>query len=306
MRAAFTPYARSVYAVCAQRLRTRLTNGRRSIIRDIQQWHIPLEFLQTILLALLQGITEFLPISSSAHLILPSELAGWPDQGLAFDVAVHLGSLAGVLAYFRRDCRAFAASGWRYARTRQRDENLELLRKIGAATVPIAVAGYALHDVVQTRLRGIEVIAAATIVFALVLWWADTRRGSDEHLSWRNALLVGIAQAFAVVPGTSRSGVVISAALLLGLSRTTAARVAFLLAIPTIAGAALLSYLQTSAGPAPAAQPVDLAAGAVLAGISAWLCVHYFIALVERTGMLPYVIYRLLLGMVLIGILFAR
>ena len=265
-----------------------------------------MDFLQTILLALLQGVTEFLPISSSAHLILPSELAGWPDQGLAFDIAVHLGSLAGVLAYFRRDCRAFAASSWRYVRNRQRDENLDLLLKLGIATLPVAVAGTALHDVVQTRLRGIEIIAAATVIFALVLWWADTRRGNVEHLSWRNALLVGIAQALAVVPGTSRSGVVISAALLLGLSRTTAARLAFLLAIPTIAGAALLACLQSPVGPAPAAQPVDLVVGAVLAGISAWLCVHYFMALVERTGLLPYVIYRLLLGMVLIGILLTR
>ena len=261
-----------------------------------------MDLLQTILLALLQGVTEFLPISSSAHLILFSEFAGWPDQGLAFDIAVHLGSLAGVLAYFRGDCRAFAASGWRYARTRYRDENLDLLLKIGVATLPIAIAGYLLHDLAQTRLWSIEIIAATTIVFGLVLWFTDRRRGSGEILSWRNALLVGVAQMFAIVPGTSRSGIVISAALLLGLSRTTAARVAFLLAIPTIAGAALLAGLDTSAAPASAARTIDMVGGALLAGISAWLCIHYFIALVERTGMLPYVIYRLLLGMVLIGV----
>ena len=261
-----------------------------------------MDLIQTILLALVQGITEFLPISSSAHLILPSELAGWPDQGLEFDIAVHLGSLAGVLAYFRRDCRAFAVSGWRYVHHRQRDENLDLLLKIAAATIPIVIAGYGLYETVQSRLRTIEFIAAATICFGLLLWWADTRRGEGDALSWRNALLIGAAQVLALVPGTSRSGIVISAALLLGLSRTMAARVAFLLAIPAIAGAALLAGLQIPAVTESAARPLDMVAGALVAALSAWLCVHFFIALVERTGMLPYVIYRLILGLVLTGV----
>lgn len=261
-----------------------------------------LDLIQSILLALLQGVTEFLPISSSAHLILPSELAGWPDQGLEFDIAVHLGSLAGVLAYFRRDCRALAVSGWRYLHHRRRDENLDLLLKMAVATVPIAIAGYGLYEVVQSRLRTIEFIAAATICFGLLLWWADTRRGDGDTLSWRNALLIGAAQVLALVPGTSRSGVVISAALLLGLSRTMAARVAFLLAIPAIAGAALLAGLEVPALQEPGARVLDMAIGALVAGLSAWFCVHFFIALVERTGMLPYVVYRLILGLVLIGV----
>lgn len=261
-----------------------------------------LDLIQSILLALLQGVTEFLPISSSAHLILPSELAGWPDQGLEFDIAVHLGSLAGVVAYFRRDCRAFAVSGWRYLYHRRRDENLDLLLKMAVATVPIAIAGYSLYEVVQSRLRTIEFIAAATICFGLLLWWADTRRGDGDTLSWRNALLIGAAQVLALVPGTSRSGIVISAALLLGLSRTMAARVAFLLAIPAIAGAALLAGLEVPALQEPGARVLDMAIGALVAGFSAWFCVHFFIALVERTGMLPYVVYRLILGLVLIGV----
>ena len=261
-----------------------------------------MDLIQTILLALVQGITEFLPISSSAHLILPSELAGWPDQGLEFDIAVHLGSLAGVLAYFRRDCRAFAVSGWRYLYHRRRDENLDMLLKIAAATIPIVIAGYGLYETVQSRLRTIEFIAAATICFGLLLWWADTRRGEGDALSWRNALLIGAAQVLALVPGTSRSGIVISAALLLGLSRTMAARVAFLLAIPAIAGAALLAGLQIPAVTESATRPLDMVAGALVAALSAWLCVHFFIALVERTGMLPYVIYRLILGLVLTGV----
>ena len=257
------------------------------------------------MLALLQGVTEFLPISSSAHLILPSELAGWPDQGLEFDVAVHLGSLAGVLACFRHECRAFALSGWRYLHHGRRDENLELLLKIAAATLPIAIAGYGLYETVQSRFRTIEFIAAATIGFGLLLWWADTRRGTGTSLRWRDALLIGAAQVLALVPGTSRSGIVLSAAMLLGLSRTMAARVAFLLAIPTIAGAALLAGLEIPAASETAARPLDMAVGALVAGLSAWACVHYFIALVERTGMLPYVIYRLILGLVLVGVAIA-
>lgn len=267
-----------------------------------QPRRVSLDLIQTILLALLQGVTEFLPVSSSAHLILPAELAAWPDQGLGFDIAVHLGSLAGVLVFFRRDCRAFAASGWRYLRSRQRDEDLDLLFKIAVATVPIAFAGYGLYDTVQSRLRTIEFIAAATIGFGLLLWWADIRRGAGEYLGWREALVIGGVQVLALVPGTSRSGIVISAALLLGLSRTMAARVAFLLAIPAIAGAALLAGLELLATPRGAASPVDMGIGALVAGLSAWLCVRYFLALVERTGMLPYVIYRLILGVVLIGI----
>ena len=266
-----------------------------------QSWRISLDPLQTLLLALLQGITEFLPISSSAHLILPAELSDWPDQGLTFDIAVHLGSLAGVLAYFRADCRAFAASGWRYLRFRERDEHLDWLLKLAVATAPIAIAGGLLHETVRSQLRSLEVIAATTIVFGLILWWADTRRGSGATLSWRHALLIGGAQMFALVPGTSRSGVVISAALLLGLSRTLAARIAFLLAIPAIAGAAILAGLKSPVAEA-AAQPIDLVVGATVAGVSAWLCVHFFLALVERTGMLPYAIYRLALGLVLIAV----
>ena len=258
------------------------------------------------MLALLQGVTEFLPISSSAHLILPSELAGWPDQGLEFDIAVHLGSLAGVLAYFRRDCRAFAVSGWRYLHQGRRDENLDLLLKIAAATVPIAIAGYSFHETVQGRLRTIETIAAATIFFAMLLWWADTRRGVGTTLRWRDALLIGAAQVLAIVPGASRSGIVLSVALLLGLSRTMAARVAFLLAIPAIAGAAILAGLEIPTSPQAAARPFDMVVGALVAALSAWFCVHWFIALVERTGMLPYVIYRLLLGLVLVGVAAAR
>lgn len=264
-----------------------------------------MDFLQVVFLALVQGVTEFLPISSSAHLVLSSELTGWPDQGLAFDIAVHLGSLAGVLLCLRGDCRAFASSGWRWMRTGHCDQTLGLLLKLGAASLPIAILGYALYDLAEAQLRTLEVIACATIVFALVLWWADARRGVGEALSWRNALLIGCAQALAILPGASRSGLVLSAGLLLGLSRMAATRIAFLLAVPAIAAAALLAFWRLPSAPGPA-QLFDLGAGVALAAASAYLCVRFFIALVERTGLLPYVAYRLLLGLALIGVLLAR
>ena len=251
--------------------------------------------LQTITLALLQGITEFLPISSAAHLILASELTGWPDQGLAFDIAVHLGSLAAVLAYYRRDCAAFAASAWGGLRHRRSDAQLDLLLKIMAATVPLAVCGLALRDLVATELRDGWIIAAATVTFAFALWWANGQRGERDLLSWRDALFIGLAQALAIVPGVSRSGITISAALLLGLSRPAAARVAFLLAIPAISGAALMAWIDLPAE-ARGAQLADLALGAVIAGLSAYACIRLFIALIERIGLMPYVYYRLALG----------
>jgi len=260
------------------------------------------DWLQIIVLSLIQGLTEFLPVSSSAHLILPSLLTDWPDQGLAFDIALHLGSLLAVLSYFRHEMAQFAVSGARCLAERRLDEHSTLLLKLLVATLPIVVFGYLLKDWVESELRSVLVIALATIVFALVLWWADRQRGQIGEPGWGHALLIGAAQVLAIVPGTSRSGITISAGLLLGLSRTSAARFSFLLAIPTIAGAALLATLELLETGNGAHLP-DLALGAALSAVSAYACIHYFIALVERTGMLPYVIYRIILGLVLLGLL---
>ena len=258
--------------------------------------------LQTIILALLQGITEFLPISSAAHLILASELTGWPDQGLAFDIAVHLGSLVAVLAYYRRDCAGFAISACGGLRHRRRDAQLDLLFKIAVASLPVALCGLAARELVAGDLRNGWVIAAATATFAFALWWANGQRGERELLGWRDALLIGSAQALAIIPGVSRSGITISAALLLGLSRPAAARVAFLLAIPAISGAALMAWIGLPAA-AQGVQLANLALGAAVAGISAYACISLFIALLERVGLMPYVYYRLALGAALFTLL---
>lgn len=263
-----------------------------------------MDYLQIIILALIQGITEFLPISSSAHLILPAKLLGWQDQGLAFDIAVHVGSLTAVMVYFRQDLSAYLTSSWTILAHQRFDDHTDELVKLVAATVPIAICGALLKDWVEADLRSVPVIAAATIGFGLLLGAADTRQGQRTAITWPDALIIGAMQVLALIPGTSRSGITITAALLLGLSRTRAARFSFLLAIPTIGGAGLLAVADLlSAG-----DGVDwgvLLSGAVLSGIAAYACISAFIALVERSGMLPYVIYRLVMGAVLLTLWYA-
>lgn len=258
-----------------------------------------MDLSQVIVLALIQGITEFLPISSSAHLILPAELTAWPDQGLLFDVAVHLGSLTAVLIYFRAELARFAVDA---IRLRASASGL-LLSKVAIATVPAALAGLLFKPFIESELRAVGVIAVATIAFAIPLWWADRRVTStrDEYaLSYSQAAVIGLAQALALVPGVSRSGITITAALLVGLGREGAARFSFLLAIPTIAGAALLSATDTRCAPEVVAW-TDLGMGFGISAAAAYGCISAFVALVNRTGMAPYVVYRLVLGVVLLG-----
>jgi undecaprenyl-diphosphatase len=253
------------------------------------------DWLQIITLALIQGITEFLPISSSAHLILPSLLTDWPDQGLAFDVAVHMGTLAAVVTFFRDDLAAFTRGCIDTLADRRMNPESEQVAKLAAATLPVVVLGVLLQGWIESSLRSVEVIATTTILFGLLLAAADRRHGETDVVSWRAAMIIGTCQALALIPGTSRSGITITAGLWLGLSRTSAARFSFLLAIPTIAGAALLMLLELATGSAPV-NWTALAAGAGIAGISAYFCISAFVRLVERTGVMPYVYYRLLLG----------
>jgi len=258
-----------------------------------------MDWLQVVTLALIQGVTEFLPISSSAHLILPAQLTDWPDQGLAFDVAVHVGTLLAVVTYFRAEVFGAIGSAGTLLTERRVDATLDLWLKIAAATVPIVVFGFLAKDFVETQLRTVPVIAFTTIAFGLLLAWADRRHGQLETVTWSQAIVIGLAQVLAIVPGTSRSGITMTAALLLMLSRTSAARFSMLLSVPTIVGAALL-LVKDVLDSGVDAQWDHLAAGALVSGISAFLSIGFFMALVERTGMLPYVIYRLLLWLFLI------
>lgn len=255
---------------------------------------------QIVVLALIQGITEFLPVSSSAHLILPAALTDWPDQGIAFDVAVHLGTLIAVTAYFRRDLVGFAQSGVSLAMHRHWDDNLDLLAKVGVATIPIVIVGFFFKTLIESHLRSTTIIATATIVFGIALWLADRHRGERITPSYFQATLIGLAQAVALVPGTSRSGITIAAALALGLARPAAARFSFLLAIPAIVGAAIFTAMDAS--PDTPLPWIDLGLGFALAGASAFACITVFIRFVERVGMTPFVIYRVALGGALLAL----
>ena len=260
----------------------------------------PVSVLQIVVLALIQGVTEFLPVSSSAHLILPAALTDWPDQGLAFDVAVHLGTVVAVVAYLRRDLMGFVRSGVSLAMHRRWDDDLDLLAKVCVATIPIVIAGFLFKSQVETHLRSATIIAVTTIGFGIALWLADRRRGGGTTPSYLQATLIGLAQAIALVPGTSRSGITIAAALALGLARPAAARFSFLLAIPAIVGAAV--YTAVDAGPDLPSSWSGLVLGFAVAGASAFVCISLFIRFIERTGMTPYVIYRVLLGIALLAL----
>ncbi|MGG7054842.1 undecaprenyl-diphosphate phosphatase [Nitrosomonas sp. ANs5] len=260
-----------------------------------------MDWLQILVLSVVQGLTEFLPISSSAHLILVPVLTDWQDQGLAFDVAVHVGTLTAVVAYFHRELRVILGDGFASIAQRRQVGDSNLFWAVGLGTIPVGLAGLL---VIETSLRSPLVLAVATILFGLLLWWADRigKRERDEHsISWKDILFIGLAQALALIPGTSRSGITITAGLMLGLSRQAAARFSFLLSIPVILLAGGLYTIKlVQAGTA-----VDwsvLIGGALLSGLTAYLCIHYFLKLLERIGMLPFVIYRLLLGAVLLVI----
>lgn len=263
-----------------------------------------MDWIQVIVLAIVQGLTEFLPISSSAHLILVPELTDWEDQGLAFDVALHLGSLAAVVIYFRQDLINMTQSWTRSLATRQLDADAKLAWAVILGTIPVGLAALAFKDVIETTLRSPIYIAVGLIGFGLLLGYADWRhKGQREvtQMTWKDVAVIGIAQAIALFPGTSRSGITMTAALLLGLNREASARFSFLLSIPVI----FLACALEAKGLLSSGEQIDwafMAGGILLSGISAYLCIHYFLAFIKRIGMQPFVIYRLVLGALLLWI----
>ena len=260
-----------------------------------------MDHVQAIWLAIIQGLSEFLPISSSAHLILPSEVLGWPDQGLAFDVAVHVGSLMAVMIYFRRDIVSLTQAWLDSVFARRHSSESRLAWYIILGTVPAGLTGLILGGLIELHLRSMAVIAFTTIFFGLLLAWADIRgRGQRDlsHFTWKSALVVGAAQALALIPGTSRSGITITAALAMGFDRESAARFSFLLAIPVIILSGGLKGLELINSAS-----VDwsiIVIGTLLSAVTAYLCIKFFLKVIQQIGMMPFVIYRMLLGTLLI------
>lgn len=263
--------------------------------------------VQVVVLALIQGLTEFLPISSSAHLILGSKIFGWSDQGLRFDVATHCGTLLAVLTYYRVRLVNLTTSSVRGVLRGKTNDELRLVGRIVIATLPVLVAGFLLKSTVETHFRSATVIGVATVLFGALLLFADKtgkRKANESEMSLSQALLIGISQAIALIPGTSRSGITITAALLLGLTRSASANFSFLLAIPTISAATVLLGMDSLSRPTNDVNWLYLGMGALVSFLSAYLCIDAFLRWIEKIGMTPFVIYRFLIGGVLLAMAF--
>ncbi|HET7875567.1 MAG TPA: undecaprenyl-diphosphatase UppP [Methylomirabilota bacterium] len=257
-----------------------------------------MSYLQAAVLGMVQGLTEFLPVSSSGHLVLVPRLLGWGDQGLAFDAVMHLGTLAALLVYFRRELLAMV---WGTERP--------LGWLLVAATIPAGLAGLLFEQAIESRLRSPIVVAVSLIGWALVMWAADryadrTRRRTTQpsDVGWGAGMAVGVSQALALIPGTSRSGVTITTGLFAGMDRATAARFAFLLSIPITAGAGGLKTLHVVRGGWDPGLLGPLGVGLAASFLAGLLAVWFLVNFLQRRTLLPFVVYRCALGLVILGI----
>lgn len=261
--------------------------------------------LQVIILAIVQGLTEFLPISSSGHLVLVPVFFGWTDQGLAFDVAVHFGSLIAVMLFFRKDILGLLRGGVQVLGGDVTTTEARMALGIALGTIPAALAGLMFVDWIEANLRSPAVIVVTLSGYAVLMILADRlgrrSRGISE-VRIKDAVLIGLAQALALVPGTSRSGVTITAAMALGFERQDAARFSFLLAVPVIllASAWSLIGLLRSDTVVPWGQ---LGIGVVVSAVVAYLSIEFFMRFVSRIGLLPFAIYRMILAAVILYVL---
>ena len=259
--------------------------------------------IEAIVLAVVQGLSEFLPISSSGHLVLAPYFFGWPDQGLAFDVAVHVGTLIALLVYFRRELTVMAVA-WLRSLTGRHDRDSRLAWQILVGTVPVGLVGLWFGDYIEHHLRQPLFVAGTLAVFGLLMYAADRfgRGTGDEFgLSWPQAIAIGIAQALALMPGTSRSGVTMTAGRALGLSRSGAARFSFLLAVPGIGAAGFYEGAKLLGADAPV-DWTPILTGMLFAALSGIACIHLLIRFIERIGLLPFTIYRLALAAVIVAV----
>ncbi len=263
---------------------------------------------RALVLGILQGLGEFLPISSSGHLIVVPWLFGWADSGLSFDVALHLGTLVAVAAAFWRDWLRMIVAFFRalpQGRVLQ-DREARLLLYLAVASIPGALAGLLLEGWAETTFRAPGLVAVMMTLMGVVLWAADRRAGQTGHgegVTLGEALVIGFAQALAIVPGTSRSGATISAALYLGQRREAAARFSFLLALPITAGAALVKvpHLFRSGS-----ETGPVLAGMLAAAVSGFLAIRLLLAYVRTRGYVPFALYRFAFAVVVLAVLLWR
>ena len=253
-----------------------------------------MDLAQILILSIIQGITEFLPISSQSHLILTSKLLGMSDQGLSFDIALHAGSLMAILIYYRKEVTKIMSIS---------DEGIQYLKLIIIGSIPLPIIGLLFVDIVSENLRTINTIAFMTIVFALLLYFAERRNHENKNsfatLSFFTIIFIGFMQTLAIMPGVSRSGIVITAALLLNYSREDSIKIAFLLSIPAIFMATVYQSMQLyEVGNIESLNEHLL--GMILSFIFSYITIHLFISTINKISFTPYIVYRIALGLLLL------
>ena len=265
------------------------------------------QIIQAAVLGLMQGLAEFLPISSSAHLVIIPEILGWPYLGKAFDVALHFGTLLALLVVFREDIVGLLRGTKALLTPGQtaRPEETRLVKLLIVGCIPAGVIGLMFEKAIEEKLGGLFFVAAMLIAWGILLELADRdgqrRSRTIADLTFRDAILIGCAQAAALMPGTSRSGSTITVALFLGFSRTEAARFSFLLSLPVVAGASLLKGVKLASDPSTLEILGPLMVGILVSAVSGFLCIKFFLKYLQTNSFRPFVIYRIVLGLFLIG-----
>lgn len=263
-----------------------------------------MDIMQAIVLGVIQGITEFLPVSSSGHLIFVPKIFGWADQGLGFDVVVHLGTLVAVIAYFRKRLHRILTS------LISRETSGEYSRKLAlflvVSIIPAAGAGLFIEQGLGIEIRSAKVVAGSLIIWALALGFAELyqrrlkKHKSTEQLSWIDIIFISIAQAIALIPGTSRSGITMTAGLFRNLSKSAAAEFSFLMSIPVIGAAGLLKVMQLLQDGGGNIGFIPMVVGFVAAALSGYVAISWLMKLVERHGFMPFVVYRIIVGITIL------
>jgi undecaprenyl-diphosphatase len=263
---------------------------------------------QVVVLAIVQALTEFLPISSTAHLVLIPWLFGWKDGGLTFDVALHAGTLVAVIIYFFQDWVQIIAQGFglHFGRDPDLKQNRNLLWLLAIASIPIGIVGYLFDKQADTTWRQPYVIGTMLIVVGIVMWIAEKRRIGSKSMStiqMSDGIAVGLAQAVAVIPGTSRSGATISAGLFRNMNRETAARFSFLLSTPAIAAAVAKKFWDVhKEGGIPADMKVPIVVGIAVSGVLGAIVIAFFLRYLRRSSLMPFVYYRIVFGIIVIAL----
>jgi undecaprenyl-diphosphatase len=258
-----------------------------------------MDMVQAVVLGLVQGLGEFLPISSSAHLVLVPWLMKWVDPGLTFDIALHVGTLIAVVIYFWKDWLKLLSKGL----TQPREREGQLFWYLVLATIPGAIIGFLLENIAETIFRNPVLIACMLILLGIILFVVDrkgTKQIDVEHISLKTSFLIGLSQALAIIPGVSRSGITMTTALALGMTREGAARFSFLLSAPIILGAALVKVPKLIANPAMI--DASFLTGMVVACIAGLASIGFLLRYVQTKTFLPFVIYRFALGAVVIAV----